>query len=137
LIGDNHVFFSINLSPNYPPIRTVGHPKTIEPPCAVVSPILAAGLPQIITVAEPLTMESGGPTQTALSPTVAAGILPINTVAAPGPTMGPPTCGMGGRPGVVIGQVCISVNLAAGVPIILYLASLIDHHNSSFDRCLA
>jgi hypothetical protein len=63
---------------------------------------------------DPLTMLSGGPTQTHESPTVAAGILAIRTVGIPGPTMGPPTCGMGGTPGVTIGQTCISVNLAAG-----------------------
>jgi hypothetical protein len=28
--------------------------------------------------------------------------------------MGPPTCGIGGTPGVTIGQVCMSVILAAG-----------------------
>jgi hypothetical protein len=103
----------------YPPIKTVGHPSTIEPPCAVASPIRAAGLPQIITVADPFIIESGGPTQTAISPKTAAGNLPIKTVGAPGPIMGPPTCGMGGNPGVTIGQVCISVNLAAGDPIVL------------------
>ena len=32
----------------------------------------------------------------------------------PGPTTGPPMCGIGGIPGVCIGQVCMSVNLAAG-----------------------
>ena len=118
-----NIFFGLTkTSPTclvYPPIKTVGHPNTIEPPCAVLSPIRAAGLPQIITVADPFTIESGGPTQTALSPKTAAGILPIKTVGAPGPTMGPPTCGMGGNPGVTIGQVCISVNLAAGLPTVL------------------
>ena len=63
----------------------------IDPPCAVVSPIRAAGLPAINTVADPLTIVSGGPTQTQLSVTTAAGIPPISTVGAPGPTMGPPT----------------------------------------------
>ena len=49
------------------------------------------------------------------SPTYAAGSLPIRTVAAPGPTIGPPTWGIGdGQAGVCIGHVCISVNLAAG-----------------------
>ena len=75
----------------YPPIITVGAPNTIEPPWAVVSPILAAGIPPIITVAEPLTMESGGPTQTQESPTLAAGIPAISTFGCPGPTIGPPT----------------------------------------------
>jgi hypothetical protein len=105
----------------YPPIKTVGHPKTIEPPCAVVSPILAAGFPEIITVAEPFTMESGGPTQTSISPKTAAGNPPISTVGTPGPVTGPPTWGIGGSPGVTIGQVCISVSLAAIIPIYSYL----------------
>lgn len=48
-----------------------------------VSPILAAGLPQIITVEDPLMIVSGGPTQTQLSPITAAGSLPITTVGAP------------------------------------------------------
>src|ERR1700743_296418 len=81
----------------YPPMSTVGKPNTIDPPWAVVSPIRAAGLPQIITVAEPFIILSGGPTQTAISPITAAGIFPINTVGAPGPVIGPPTCGIGGR----------------------------------------
>lgn len=73
----------------------------------------AAGLPPIKTVAEPFTIESGGPTQTQESPTTAAGIFAIKTVGTPGPAMGPPTCGMGGTPGVCMGHVCMSVNLAA------------------------
>ncbi|ERM81210.1 hypothetical protein P872_20200 [Rhodonellum psychrophilum GCM71 = DSM 17998] len=77
--------------PYQPPIMTVGHPSTIEPPWAVESPILAAGFPPIMTVAEPLTMESGGPTHTNESPKTAAGSFPINTVGVPGPTIGPPT----------------------------------------------
>jgi len=86
----------------------------MDPPCAVLSPIRAAGLPQMSTVADPIIMESGGPTQTALSPNTAAGNLPIRTVGAPGPIIGPPTWGIGGTPGVTIGQTCISVILAAG-----------------------
>jgi hypothetical protein len=49
-----------------------------------------------------------------LSPTTAAGIFAIITVGTPGPIIGPPTCGIGGKAGVTIGQTCISVNLAAG-----------------------
>ena len=41
------------LNGGHPPIITVGQPITMLPPCAVVSPIRAAGLPPIITVAEP------------------------------------------------------------------------------------
>lgn len=105
-------------------------PSTIEPPCAVVSPIRAAGEPPIVTVAEPLIIESGGPTQTQLSPMTAAGILPIMTVGLPGPITGPPTCGIGGKPGVTIGHVCISVNLAAGG----IVNSLVDHYHRAFNR---
>ena len=79
----------------HPPIITVGHPATIVPPCAVLSPIRAAGLPPIITVDEPFTIVSGGPTQTHMSPTTAAGIFPIKTFCTLGPTIGPPTCGIG------------------------------------------
>ena len=53
---------------------TVGQPMMMLPPCAVVSPILAAGLPPIITVVEPLMIVSGGPTQVAMSPITAAGV---------------------------------------------------------------
>ena len=76
----------------------------ILPPCAVVSPILAAGFLHIITVEDPITIESGGPTHTQLSPITAAGILPMSTVGAPGPTMGPPTWGIGGVAGVCMGH---------------------------------
>lgn len=94
---------------------------TILPPCAQVSPILAAGLPPINTDADPLIIASGGPTQTQLSPITAAGSFPINTVETQGPIIGPPTCGIGdGKAGVCIGQVCISVILAAAGIIIFF-----------------
>lgn len=112
LFGDR-VYVIVLRSSRQPPIITVGHPRTIEPPCAVGSPIRAAGFPPIITVADPWMIESGGPTQTQESPTTAAGMPPINTVDAPGPMTGPPTWGIGGVPGVCMGQVCISVILAA------------------------
>lgn len=98
----------------YPPIMTWGKPSTMVPPWAQLSPMRAAGLLVIRTVALPMAMVSGGPTQTAMSPMTAAGMLPINTVGAPGPVMGPPTCGIGGVPGVAIGQTCMSVRRAAG-----------------------
>ena len=60
------------------------------PPCAHESPIRAAGLPPIITFIEPMTIESGGPTQVHMEPTVAAGIPPIITVGTP-EVIGPPT----------------------------------------------
>ena len=47
-------------------------------------------------------MLSGGPTQTSISPTLAAGRPAIKTVEAPGPTIGPPTWGIGGSPGVML-----------------------------------
>lgn len=63
-----------------------------------------------------------------LSPITAAGSLPIITVGAPGPTTGPPTWGIGeGNAGVCIGQVCISVILAAG-GIMINLNRLIIRH---------
>ena len=83
------------------------------PPCAHVSPIRAAGFPPIVTVADPLAIESGGPTQVHIPPTTAAGIPPIITVGSPGGIIGPPTCGIGGTAGVCIGQVCMSPTLAA------------------------
>jgi hypothetical protein len=75
----------------YPPIITVGAPTIITPPCAVASPILAAGIPPIITVAEPFAITSGGPVQVSISPTRAAGIPPMSTVGHPGGNTGPPT----------------------------------------------
>ncbi len=76
---------------------------TMLPPCTVVSPILAAGIPPITTVKDPIVIVSGGPTQIAASPTRAAGMPPIITVGQPA-IIGPPTCGIGGVPGVTIGQ---------------------------------
>ena len=93
---------------------TVGVPSTMTPPWAVVSPFLAAGRPPINTVAEPLTMVSGGPTQVQVSPSAEAGNPAMSTVGTPGAEIGPPTWGIGGKPWVTIGQVCISVILAAG-----------------------
>jgi hypothetical protein len=85
----------------------------IVPPCAVESPIRAAGIPPIMTVAEPITMVSGGPVHVAMSPTLAAGIPPINTVGHPGGITGPPTWG---TVPVTIGQTCISpIRAAKGI----------------------
>ncbi|ABQ29475.1 hypothetical protein Acry_0247 [Acidiphilium cryptum JF-5] len=88
-------------------------PRMMVPPCAVESPIRAAGWPPISTVNAPTTTESGGPTQTAMSPTRAAGMPPISTVGAPGPMIGPPTWGTSTS---TIGQTCMSVRRAAGCP---------------------
>jgi hypothetical protein len=68
----------------------------------------------IITVGDPMTITSGGPTQIAMSVTRAASIPPMITLGEHGPLIGPPTWGIGGKPGVTIGQTCMSVNLAAG-----------------------
>jgi len=67
-------------------------------------------MPPIITVIDPKTMASGGPTQTHISFTRAAGMNPIITVGQP-KEMGPPTCG---TIPVTIGQTCMSVIRAAG-----------------------
>jgi hypothetical protein len=89
----------------------MGQPITITPPCAVKSPMRAAGRPPMRTVADPFAMRSGGPTHVAISVTRAAGCPPIKTVRQPGGRIGPPTCGTGP---VERGQVCISPTLAAG-----------------------
>jgi hypothetical protein len=73
----------------------------------------AAGIELIKTDGEPLTMVSGGPTQVAISVARAAGKPPIMTLGEP-LVIGPPTCGFG--PGSTIGQVCMSVKRAAGLP---------------------
>ncbi len=90
---------------------TVKQPSTMVPPWAVESPIRAAGLLLMNTVADPLTIVSGGPTHTAMSPRTDAGRKPINTVGTPGDAMGPPTCGFGPSH---MGQTCMSVSRAAG-----------------------
>src|SRR6516225_8670856 len=87
---------------------------TTTPPCTVGSPIRAAIRFSISTVGDPIKMVSGGPTQVQRSVALAAGRPPISTVGHPGGKIGPPTCGIGGTPGVSIGQVCISLTLAAG-----------------------
>jgi hypothetical protein len=79
-----------------------------------MSPILAAGWPPIKTVTDPFIIESGGPTQVHILPIVAAGNPPIKTVGTPGGIIGPPTWGIGGTPGVTIGQTCMSDIRAAG-----------------------
>ncbi len=101
------------------PISTVGQPMVIIPPCAVLSPIRAAGLPPISTVKDPRMITSGGPTQVQISPKAAAGIPPISTVTAPGGKIGPPTCGTGITAGVTIGQTWRSPTRAAGCPIMI------------------
>src|SRR5215211_6727030 len=80
-----------------------------------MSPILAAGSWQTSTVVLPITMRSGGPTQMHWSEMRAWGSAPVRTVGAPVIT-GPPTCGIGGRPGVAMGHRCMSVIRDAGGP---------------------
>src|SRR5580692_8814950 len=96
----------------------------MAPPWAVKSPMRACGMLMVSTVNDPSTITSGGPTQTAISVTRAAGRPPISTVGAPGATMGPPTCG---TKTVTMGQTCMSVNLAAGLPILSLLPQF-DFH---------
>ena len=64
-------------------------------------------------------MVSGGPTHVHISPIVAAGMPHINTFGTPGPVIGPPTCGMGGVPGVTIGQAWKSPMRAAGFDMVV------------------
>lgn len=97
----------------YPPIRTVKSPNTIKPPCAVASRIRAAGKPLTRTVKDPITITSGGPTHVNMSEIRAWGRHPVSTVIAQGGRMGPPTCGTST---VSIGQMCMSVARAAGIP---------------------
>lgn len=78
----------------------------------------AAGDPHMNTVDDPMMIVSGGPAQVAISPTFAAGRPAISTVGQPGGRIGPPTCGV--PPGVTIGQICMSVILAA-IPISVQL----------------
>ena len=56
----------------------------MEPPCAVMSPMRAAGNFMISTVKLPSAITSGGPTQTHMSVTRAAGRPPTSTVTAHG-----------------------------------------------------
>jgi hypothetical protein len=70
----------------------------------------AAGMPPMNTVAEPITIMSGGPTQKRRSDTRAAGSPPIKTVGMPGGRIGPPTWG---TRTLIIGQICKSVIRAA------------------------
>ncbi len=90
------------------------------PPWAVMSPMRAAGRFMMSTVKLPRAMTSGGPTHMHMSVTRAAGSMPTSTVTAQGGRTGPPTCGMGGTPGVTIGQTCMSVTRDCGIPIGVY-----------------
>src|ERR1700674_2619004 len=107
---------------------TVKQPSTMVPPCMVESPIRAAMRLPMRTVAEPIAMVSGGPTQVAMSVTRAAGSIPISTVGSQGGRIGPPTWG---TTPVTMGQTCMSVARAAGgIPVsfergsLLHLAAL-------------
>ena len=86
----------------------------ITPPCIVVSNMRAAGSPPTRTVNAPCTIMSIGPTQIAMSVIRACGIMQVSTLIWHGGMIGPPTCGTSP---VTIGQVCMSVTLAAGRPI--------------------
>src|SRR5215218_9929928 len=96
---------------------TLGKPTAIEPPWAHGSPMRAAGFLPIITLVEPITIESGGAggVHMHMSPMVAAGTPPIRTFGVPGGMIGPPTCGtVAGPTGVAMGQMCMSPTRAAG-----------------------
>jgi len=119
------------LTNHHGPIITVGQPTTITPPCAVGSPIRAAIRFPIKTVGDPFAMVSGGPTHTHMSVARAAGWPAIRTVGHPSGRMGPPTCGMGGVPGVTIGHVCISPIRAAG-GIVCFLQTVSGYERADF-----
>src|SRR3954451_901826 len=110
---------------------TVGAPRTITPPCAVWSPMRAAGMPPIITFVEPITIESGGATHVHMSPTRAAGIPAIRTVGHPGGRIGPPTWG---TTPVTIAQVCMSPTRAAGGMAAIVSASDDGCNRAAVDR---
>jgi hypothetical protein len=76
-----------------------------------MSPTLACGKNPVITVVDPWTITSGGPTHTHISLRRAAGIKVINTCGQQGGMIGPPTWG---TKTVTCGHVCMSVTLAAG-----------------------
>lgn len=89
-------------------------PTKTTPPWAVISSILTDGLFKNITVQLPFTIEPGGPIQMVKSPITDPGATPpIITVGAPGPTIGPPTCGIGIINGVNIGQSCMPIKIGA------------------------
>jgi len=88
----------------------------IDPPCAVMSPMRAAHNELTNTVMDAFMMTSGGPTQTHMSVIRACGMEPVKTVTEHGGIIGPPTWGIGGTPGVTIGQTCMSPRRAAGWP---------------------
>lgn len=71
-------------------------------------------------------MTSGGPTHVDMSVTRACGSLPVITFTEQGGRIGPPTCGIGGTPGVTIGQTCMSLTRAAGIPIPLSYTGAIE-----------
>src|SRR5262245_39726315 len=94
-----------------PPIKTVGAPTTIIPPCAHMSSNRAAGMLPISVVADPIATRSGGPAQTAMSVTREVSMLQTITVGQNSMT-GPPTCG---TTPVTIGQTWLSVIRPAGI----------------------
>lgn len=65
----------------------------MTPPWSVESPMRAAGIPRKRTFALPVMIVDGGPTHTHVSPMQEAGRPTISTFGAPGPMIGPPTCG--------------------------------------------
>lgn len=110
-----------SLKRRYPPIITVGQQGgrilptgdgigATQLTCAVISPIRAAGIFEIITVADPIEIMPGpAGTQAArvqilvMSVARAAGILPTSTVGAQGERIGSGSAGCGTGVGVGAG----------------------------------
>ena len=89
-----------------------------------MSPIRAAGAPMASTVKEPSAIMSGGPTQVNMSPTRAWGSATgQHRVGEHGGRIGPPTWG---TTPVTMGQTCMSVTRAAGIPIGFYPLAFIS-----------
>ena len=59
-------------------------------------------------------LRCGGPAPEHRDVTVAEGSRLMRTFGRPGCMIGPPMCKMGGRPGVTLGQVFMSLILTAG-----------------------
>src|SRR5262249_1996910 len=112
---------------HYPPINTVTSPGGMTmPPEALGSVIRAAGVPPIMTVAEPFTMAS----TPQLSPIRAAGSLPIRTVGAPGGMIGV------GTPCVAVLVIRSVTRAAGGMLSPPGIGESIDLHHATLDhRC--
>ena len=88
----------------------------------------------IITVADPFTIESVGPTHVHRSPTPAAGRR-TSTLGVHGPRSGRRRVAPAARRRVTIGHACMSVNRAAGG--IRGRSPSVDHHQGALDDRLS